>query len=409
MICVGHFQIGIFKWVILMFTRRILSFTSIRSDYDLMSGLYKRIHEDEHFELGLIVSGAHLSHSYGYTVQAIEKDALPILARIECLIDSNSASSRIKSASILLQSCIHIVESFNPNVILLVGDREDVIVGALIGGYLKIPTIHFFGGDHACDGNVDNPIRHAISKLASLHFVAHEIHVSRLKAIGEPENRIFLIGSPALDKFIIEPWISKDEVLGKFNKHNWTEYALVIQHPILGDEEKAGEYFEEILLALKKSKLKAFVNYPNTDPGNRRIIEVIDMYSKDPDFLFFKNLDRNLFVNLMRHAKLMIGNSSSGLIEAPLIQLGVVNVGTRQRGRLAAKNVVFVDQGVENIISGIKEVLSEDFQNQLKKIKSPYGEGNSVEKAFELIRDIDFTQFTYKYEDPLELGLIVSG
>lgn len=217
-----------------MYIKRILSFTSIRSDYDLMSGLYKKIHEDPTLELGLIVAGAHLSENYGYTVRYIEKDGLPIIARIESLIDSNSSSARIKAASILLQNCIHTVEIFNPDVIIFAGDREDAIVAALIGAYLKIATIHFFGGDHASDGNVDNPVRHAASKLASLHFVTHESHVHRLKAIGEPESRIFLVESPALDKFISEAWMSKDALLKKFNRANWSNYALMIHHPILG-------------------------------------------------------------------------------------------------------------------------------------------------------------------------------
>lgn len=389
-----------------MSIKRVLSFTSIRSDYDLMSGLYKKIHEAPTLELGLIVAGAHLSDSYGYTIRYIEKDDLPIIARIESLIDSDSASARIKSASILLQNCIHTVESFNPDVILFAGDREDVIVAALIGAYLKIPTIHFFGGDHASDGNVDNPVRHAASKLTSLHFVTHESHVRRLKAIGEPESRIFLVGSPALDKFLNEPKLAKEKLLKKMGRASWSNYAIMIHHPILGHEEKSGQYFEEILLALKDKQLKAFVSYPNTDAENKQSIAVIKKYETDPNFIFFKNLERNLFINLIRHAKLIIGNSSAGLLEAPMIPLGAVNVGERQRGRLAAENVVFVDQGIENIKSGIEQVLSEEFQKCLKNVRSPYGEGNSVEKAFELLKSINLEQFRYKAEDPLLLGSV---
>ena len=389
-----------------MSIKRVLSFTSIRSDYDLMSGLYKKIHEAPTLELGLIVAGAHLSDSYGYTIRYIEKDDLPIIARIESLIDSDSASARIKSASILLQNCIHTVESFNPDVILFAGDREDVIVAALIGAYLKIPTIHFFGGDHASDGNVDNPVRHAASKLASLHFVTHESHVRRLKAIGEPESRIFLVGSPALDKFRNERKLPKKDLLKRLGKAHWRKYALMIHHPILGYEEKAGQYFEEILIALKNKKINTFVSYPNTDAGNKQSIAVIEKFKTDPNFAFFKNLERNLFVNLIRHAEFMIGNSSSGILEAPTLALGVVNVGERQRGRLAVENVIFADQGIKNIESGIDQVCSEEFQNRLKNVKSPYDKGDSVEKAIELLKSINLEQFRYKTEDPLLLGSV---
>jgi GDP/UDP-N,N'-diacetylbacillosamine 2-epimerase (hydrolysing) len=174
----------------------------------------------------------------------------------------------------------------------------------------------------------------------------------------------------------------------------------------LGHEEKSGQYFEEILLALKEKHLKAFVSYPNTDAGNKQSIAVIKKYETDTSFTFFKNLERNLFINLIRHATLMIGNSSAGLFEAPMIPLGVVNVGERQRGRLAAENVVFVDQGIENIKSGIDQVLSEEFQKCLKNIKSPYGDGKSVKKAFNLIKSVKLEQIKYKTEDPLLLGLV---
>jgi UDP-hydrolysing UDP-N-acetyl-D-glucosamine 2-epimerase len=227
--------------------------------------------------------------------------------------------------------------------------------------------------------------------------------VRRLKSIGEPDSRIFLIDSPALDKFINESWIQKEELLKKLGGENLSEYALMIHHPILGYEERAGQYFEEILLSLKKNQIKAFVNYPNTDSGNKQSIEIIKKYESDSNFVFFKNLNRNLFVNLMRHAKLMIGNSSSGLLEAPVIPLAVVNVGERQRGRMAADNVVFVDQGIENITSGIEEVLSEQFKDSLGKVKSPHGEGDSVKKAFNLLKTITLSKFRFKTEDPLSL------
>lgn len=384
-----------------MFTRKILAFSGIRSDYDLLSGLYKRINNDPTFSLGLIVSGAHLSETYGYTVKHIEADNLPILAKIESLLDSNSKSSRLKSASICMQNCLHTVEAFNPDVIIFPGDREDVIVGALVGAYLEIPTVHFFGGDHACDGNVDNSVRHAVSKLSSLHFVSHPSHKERLLKIGEPANRIFVIGSPALDKFKNTEHIVKTELLSRMGKTDWTDYGLLIFHPILGYEERAGKYFEEILISLKKYGIRTFVSYPNSDAGNKEIINVIEKYKQDEQFCFYKNLERELFVNLMRNATLMIGNSSAGLFEAPMIPLGVVNVGHRQKGRLAAENVVFVDQGIKNICTGIETVMNSQFQGRLKGITSPYGLGDSIDKAYDLLKKLDFELYRYKPEDPI--------
>jgi GDP/UDP-N,N'-diacetylbacillosamine 2-epimerase (hydrolysing) len=395
-------QDGIFRWEIRMsIKKRILAFTAIRSDYDLMSGLYQKINSDSDMELGLIVSGAHLSDTYGKTVTFIEESGLPIVARIECLLDSNSTAARLKSASILLQSCIHDVINFRPDVIIYPGDREETLVGSLIGGYLEIPTIHFFGGDHASDGNVDNAVRHAVSKLSSLHFVTHEIHKQRLLKLGESASRIFTIGNPALDAFIQAPFLSKMEVTEKMGRPNWTEYALVVYHPILGHQEHAGAYFQELLCALKQCGKKAFISYPNIDAGNKSILSIIQKYQADEEFCFYKNVERSLFINLMRNAQFMIGNSSAGILEAPAIPLAVVNVGARQRGRLAADNVLFVDEGLSNIRNGIAAVCSFEFQQKLKKVSSIYGAGNSVDIAYQLIKELDFKSYQEKREDPL--------
>lgn len=384
-----------------MSIKRVLAFTGIRSDYDLMSGLYQKMARDAGMDIGLIVAGTHLSPTYGYSVQNVEKDGIPIIARIETLLDSNSAAARLKSAAILLQDCLHTVCDYGPDLIVYAGDREEVIVGGLIGAYLKIPTVHFFGGDHAADGNVDNLVRHATSKLSSVHFVSHHTHKDRLIKMGEEADRIFVIGSPALDKFISCRWMDKKQLLKHMGQENWEEYALLIFHPILGYEARAGDYFKQILAALRAEKINAFISYPNCDAGNKDIIEIIQDISDDSQFSFYKNLERETFINLMRHASFMIGNSSVGLVEAPMIPLGAINVGMRQLGRLAADNVIFVDQDVDSIKQAIGQVLSSRFSTMLKKLKPLYGDGHSVERALALLSSLDLRKFVDKIEDPL--------
>jgi GDP/UDP-N,N'-diacetylbacillosamine 2-epimerase (hydrolysing) len=293
------------------------------------------------------------------------------------------------------------VESFSPDVIIYAGDREDTIVAALVGAYMQVPTVHFFGGDHAADGNVDNPVRHAISKLSSLHFVAHESHVQRLVKLGESNYRIFNIGSPALDKYINEKHISKINLLNEINCKKWNDYAVLIFHPILGQEDNAGRYFEEILTVLIDMGINAFVSYPNIDSGNKNIINIIDKYVDNPQFHFYKNMERKRFINLLRHASFLIGNSSTGILEAPIIPLGVVNVGLRQKSRFAAENVIFVDHIYNQIKEGIELVRSKRFITGLQKLKSPYGDGKSVDRAYDLIKKLDFKKYCFKKEDPL--------
>jgi GDP/UDP-N,N'-diacetylbacillosamine 2-epimerase (hydrolysing) len=380
---------------------KIVAFTGIRSDYSLMSDVYKEINKNPFFEIGLIVSGAHLSQTYGYTVSEIEKDGLNIVEKIESLIDSNSRASRLKSMSILLQNCISSVERFNPDLIIYAGDREDVMVGSLVGAYLGIPSIHFFGGDHAEDGHLDNPVRHATSKLASLHFVIHEEHKKRLLSLGEPENRIRVVGNPALDKFLNTKPMLLEDVTKVMNRPSWKNYALTIYHPMPGQETRAGEDFEEILLSLKQKGIKSFVSFPNVDAGNKSIIQKIEKFQDDRDFCFYKNLNRDLFINVMRNASFMIGNSSAGLLEAPFIPLGAINVGLRQSGRKSDGNVVFVENGINNISKAIDIVQSGEFQEGLKHVTSSFGDGTTVSKVINIMKEINFKKFVYKFEDPL--------
>lgn len=386
-----------------MSIKKIIAFTGIRSDYDLLSNLYKNLNNDKEFEIKLIVSGSHLSERHGHTVQEIEKDQIPILARIESLIDSNRLSGRIMSLSILMQNSIHNIVDYNPDLIIVAGDREDVIVGATIGTYLNIPVAHFFGGDHDVSGHVDNSIRHATSKLSSLHFVSNQVSAERLLKMGEEEGRIFNIGSPSLDKFNMTPIIGKKDLLQKFNLVGVDNYALLIFHPHFGEEEKSEIYFREILEVLKEEDIFTFVSYPNTDSGSKLIIDIIESYKGDSSFFFYENLPREDFINLFRHTEFLIGNSSAGLYEAPLLKKPVINVGNRQLGRYSANNVIFVKNEKKEIYSAIEEIRSKVFLEKLNDTISIYGDGKSSNKAMNILKSLNYSDYVFKINDPLEV------
>lgn len=384
-------------------SRRYLAFTGIRSDYDLLSGVYRQLHAADDTEIGLIVSMAHMSNTYGRTVRFVEDDGLPIVAKIEALLDSDSPSGRVKSAAILLQSCIHSVVAFSPDAVIVAGDREDALVGAILGVYLGLPVLHFFGGDHATDGNVDNPVRHAVSKLASAHFVTHEQHRERLLRMGEPDFRIQVVGNPALDRFREEEAWDRTRLLSEMGEPEWERYALVIFHSIQGREDASSQDIENILDVLRELNLPAFISAPNSDAGGRAILKAIERYKDGDACHAYSNLSRPQFVNLMRHAAVMVGNSSAGLLEAPVIPLGVVNVGDRQRGRLSAENVCFVGTCKEEIRNGINIVLGDEFQYHLNTTTSSYGDGHSVSRIVEVLRTMDPSALPEKAEDPLSL------
>lgn len=385
--------------------KKILAITSIRSDYDLLSPLYKLLHGDTEIDFRLLVWGTHLSHNYGYTVKYIKEDGFNILFEIESLINSDSIKSKLKSASIFLMNSVDIVAKFNPDVILYAGDREDVIIGGLLGTYLHVPTIHFYGGDHEKDGHEDTPIRHAASKLSTFHFVSCNQHKHRLIKMGENPKRIFNIGSVSLDKFKTFKELSLLDISKCFKLNELRDFAMVIYHPSPDPDERknAGVVFENILKSLEENNLFPFVNYPNTDYGNEKIIEVIAKYSANKKFFFFKNLKRNIFLSIFKHSKFIIGNSSAGIYEAASIPIPVINVGKRQKKRMSGKNIMFCASNRYDINQCIAKALSNDFINSINGMKNPYGDGNSSIKAYNLIKKLNFEKFLYKTEDPLEV------
>ncbi|WP_282041288.1 UDP-N-acetylglucosamine 2-epimerase [Halomonas alimentaria] len=385
----------------------VLGITSIRSDYDLTSELFKAILSHEGMDIKLLVSGAHLSPVYGFTIDQIKSDGLEILLEVESLISADTQSARLKSASVLLMSSIDAIKAYQPDLIIYSGDREDVLIGAMLGSFLGIPTLHLFGGDHAEDGHIDNPVRHATSKLSTVHFVSTDEHRQRLISIGESQDRIFVTGSIALDKFFNEPWIELSqllpEVTGKI-KNKDKPFAILIFHPIGPEKDLVHEYMSNAVSALKNNGYHIFLSLPNSDPGNYLIQDFIGTVKEDPDISVYKSLPRSVFVNLMRHSDLMVGNSSAGILEAPSLKLPAVNIGDRQRGRLCAGNVVFCGGEFSEIDSAVKEVNSTEFKESLKSLVNVYGDGCSVEKSLKLISSIDFSSMLAKKEDPLLLG-----
>lgn len=249
---------------------KILAFTSIRSDYDLMSKLYKLLNADKAIDFRLLVSGAHLSSTYGLSVNLIEKDGLTCLAKIETLIDSDSTQARVKTASLLLQNSIDIVAQYKPDLILYAGDREDVLIAAMIAGYLEIPSMHFYGGDHVKDGYIDNPVRHAVSKLSSVHMVSTNEHKKRLAKLGEAEHRVHVVGNISLDNFRSHKSITKQQIRKLFSiRTGFSRFALVIFHPLSQERGIAHVIIENILLILKDIEDPCLCKLPQFRPGEQ--------------------------------------------------------------------------------------------------------------------------------------------
>lgn len=387
--------------------KRILGMTSIRSDYDLMSGVYRRLANDSDVDFKLLVSGAHLSPAFGRSVDLIRQDGLEILAEVETLISGDSKSSRLKTAAGLLTGAMEIVRGYQPDILVYAGDREDVLIGATLGAFLDIPTVHFFGGDHAADGHVDNPVRHATSKLSTAHFVSIEEHARRLAHLGEDPRRVFVIGSVALDKFIAEPRLDRAATLlgmgVKPHAMGDIPLAILIFHPVDQERALAPDYVRNAVGILVEQGYHVLIGAPNADPGNAALMAAIQSLAQAPEVTFYGNTARTFFVNLMRHATLMVGNSSAGLLEAASVGLPVINLGERQRGRLCGGNVVFSEGDAPSVRAALDRIASEEFRIGMRTLVNPYGDGRSEARAVELLKQVDLAALLKKTEDPLHV------
>lgn len=374
--------------------RVVLGVSGIRSEYDIMSSVFRAIQQHPGLELYLIVTGAHLSNLYGNTVQDIKDDGFAIADKIESLLNGDRASSRVKGLAIQLQGMIQTVFRINPDFLLVLGDREESMSTALIGAYMNIPVAHIGGGDRVV-GNVDDQVRHAVTKLAHLHFVTNQESYDRIIRMGEQPFRVFNVGNPGLDRLLAEPVLSAKELSQRlgFSIRDDEPFILLIQHVISTEIEEAYEQMQITLEAVKQMRIKTVLIYPNSDAGSQQIIRAIDQY-RDLTFLYItKNLPRPEFVNLMRRAGCMLGNSSAGILEAPLLKLPVINVGNRQKGRLHAENVQFVPHDSKAICTAVRRALfDKTYRHEVARCSNPYGDGHASKKIAKLLAEISIDE-----------------
>ena len=375
----------------------MIAVTGARSEYDLMYSVYKALASDERFDFSIIVAGPHLSERFGFTAQHIEGDGFPIEQRIFNLIDSNQKIGRVISVGHQISALAQVLDRCRPDIVLVAGDREEAITTTMTGAYLDIPVAHFFGGDIAKDGNIDNSVRYAAGKFAHLHFTTLPEHKQNLLRLGEDDWRIHVVGNPALDRFLSTAALSKNDVAKCFNlsMDESERYFVLIQHSIITEVHKQREHIRITLDALRDFGVRTFLNYPNSDAGNFEIIEAYHEYEANFPNIFrvFKNLDREIYVNLLRHAALLLGNSSSGLLEAPSLGLAAINIGNRQRGRAHGKNVVFVDNDARQIKQAIEFALADKaFRTGVAQKQNPYGDGRSAERVVSALATVNFTE-----------------
>jgi len=372
--------------------KTILVVTGIRSEYDILYPVLKQLQKEDEFEVKVVVTGAHLSDWHGNTWKKIKEDGFNIVDKIDYLLMTNRKTQRSKGVGFLITALSQTVEREEPDCILFVGDREESIACCVVGNYMDVRVAHIAGGDTVY-GNSDDPIRFACSELAHIHFTLAQKYSDNLVSLGEEPYRICFSGNPALRNLIDTPHMSKAELSTALG-FDLDDYIVLLKHPLSSTKDDTYKQMVTTVESVQEfsatNGLKVVGIYPNTDPGSYDILNVIDELD-DPNIKFFKTLNRELFVNVMRHSLALVGNSSMGILEAPFYKLPVVNVGERQKGRLNAGNVDFVEYDKTEIIQALKKaVFDEKYREEVKLMTNPYGDGEADKKIVSFLKSIDF-------------------
>lgn len=368
--------------------RRVLAVTAIRSEYYLQRSIFQGIMDHPDLELELVVTGAHLSPLHGYTVREIEQDGFPIAERIESLLYSDRDAARLKGAAHQLAVLTHSVDARRPHWLLSSADREESMTLALCGAYLNIPTAHYSAGDRVV-GNVDDTVRHAVSRLSHLMLTTSEDSRQRLIRSGEQAWRVHNVGHGGLDRFRTAPLLSKQELADALGVATISDdYLVIIQHPLSSQISMAGEQMRETLEAASALGLQTFISYPNSDAGGGDMIAEIQARLDQSNWHVFKNIPDIPFVNLLRGATALLGNSSLGLLEAPFLKLPVINVGGRQTARHHAENVFFVPHQRADIVRTVQRIRQDlDVIQRIAQCNNPFGDGRTGERVAQIFAE----------------------
>ncbi len=385
--------------------RKIAVVTGTRAEYGLLYWIIKGIHEDPALDLQLIVTGMHLSAEFGNTVKDIEKDGFPIADRVEMLLSSDSGVSTAISMGVGITGFARAYERLGPDIILVLGDRFEIFSAVAAAVPLRIPVAHIHGGE-ATEGVMDEQFRHAITKMSSIHFPATKRYADRIIQMGERPDRVYSFGAPGLDNIRRLKLLNRAEIIRELGLPEKGKTGVVTFHPEIVDDFPVGSQVRELLNALLgTSGIFWVITMSNADPGGRSIQALLDKFVMENGARakMFPSLGQLRYLSLLKHADLMVGNSSSGIVEAPSFRLPVVNIGDRQGGRIRSDNIIDVPVcRKKDIVKAINKATGDDFKSSLKGLKNPYGKGNASEKIVKTLRTVSLSGILRKqfYEMP---------
>lgn len=379
-------------------TRRICIFTGARSDFGLLQPLIRAAMQDEHLDPQLVVTGSHLAADFGLSAQEIEKAGIPIARKVDILGSSDRPADVARAAGRGMIGFAGALEELKPDIVVVLGDRYEALAAAFSSVVLGVPVAHLHGGE-VTEGSSDDSFRHAITKLASLHFVAAEPYRARVIQMGESPERVFMVGGLGVDAMTRLPLLTRGEVEQRLKFHIDERTLLATVHPATaGASDSAFECVEMLAALEERNDLRIVFTLANADAGGREVNEKIRAFvDRHPDrSICFPSLGSQLYFSCLQFVKGLIGNSSSGLLEAPSFHIGTINIGDRQKGRLRSASVIDCAVDRQSICSALSRLFSADFQKSVSSAVNPYGRGGATPEILKILKSADLSKLRVK-------------
>lgn len=374
--------------------KKIAIFTGNRAEYGLLNPLIRELSSRASFEVYLIISGSHLLEDFGKTVCEIDTSMVKSIRKIPLSVtDANKKVELLVLFSDVIREGTTALANLNPQFLVLAGDRYETFAMAVTAYYLNIPIVHLFGGDLSQGGHLDDSVRHSITKIAHLHFTTNVDSYTRVLHLGEEKWRVFNVGSTVMDNILDCRYASADELAKEFNIDLLKPIILFTQHPVTTESELAYDQVKISLDVLKELGCQTIITYPCNDPGSDQIIKAISEYTHNTAFRIVKNLGWRRYLGFIKISSVVVGNSSSGLMETPFFKIPAVNIGTRQKGRLRAENVIDVPYQKDAMRNAINTALHDsNFLGKVSNCSNPYGKGGASKIIAGILESIELTK-----------------
>jgi len=364
--------------------RKIAVVTSSRADYSHLYWPLRDLCASPTVDLQIVAMGPHLSPEFGHTVREIEKDAFPIAARVECLLSSDTDVGMAKTIGVATLGLADVFAQMRPDLLLLIADRYEMLAPASVALALRIPIAHIEGGEIS-EGAIDDAVRNALTKMSHIHFTSTQAARQRVIAIGEEAWRVHRAGAPSLDHLRRSAHLSREELSSRLGLDLTNPPVLVAYHPVTLAQDTTGES-DALFAALNETRGQLIFCYPNADAGSRSLIEHTKTFLAGRGHgKLFTNLDAITYWSLLRQAKMLVGNSSSGIMETASFALPTVNIGIRQQGRERAANVLDAPAEAAAIRGAVEKAGSPEFRKSLDGMINPYGDGHASGKIVEVL------------------------